>query len=75
MTAMTMTKLSEPRKFEIQYEEDRNFKNENVWIISETTLETNNSGLFLSLFPTFFTLNFGLTLLVINAKYIERSSL
>ena len=27
MTAMTMTKLIEPRKFEIQYKEDRNFKN------------------------------------------------
>ena len=39
MTAMTMTKLSEPRKFEIQYEEGRNFKNENVWIISEATVK------------------------------------
>ena len=40
MTAMTMTNLIEPRKFEIQYKEDRNFKNENVWIISETKLKT-----------------------------------
>ena len=40
MTAMTMKKLIEPRKFEIQYEEDRNFKNQNVWIISETKPKT-----------------------------------
>ena len=40
MTAITMKKLIEPRKVEIQYEEDRNFKNGNVWIISKTKPKT-----------------------------------
>ena len=58
MTAMTMTKLIQPRKFEIQYKEDRNFKNENVWIISETKLKTKKFKLISVTFSTFFQLKF-----------------
>ena len=56
MTAMTMTNLIEPRKFEIQYKKDRYFKNENVWIISEAKLKTKKSLAYFCHFSDFFSL-------------------